>query len=146
MSLDEIPLFNADIEQQEVPAKVKELASAIKSSYGIIISTPEYNGTYSGIIKNTLDWLSRDSVATPLEGKPVLILSASPGGFGGAVANEDLRKLAVYLGMYPIPMPRIRISKVNTTLDENGTIIDQPLLAKLKLGVEELFKFSTKIF
>src|SRR4051812_23259552 len=76
-----IPVYDGDIEAAGIPEGVKKLGSMIQAANAIVISSPEYNGSIAGSLKNTIDWISRLR-PVPFEGKPVLLLGASPGGFG----------------------------------------------------------------
>lgn len=94
VDISKIPLFNEDLESNYIKELI-DLKSKIKEADGIIISSPEYNHTMTPIIKNTLDWLSRDD---SLLNKKVAIMSASLSFIGGARAQEDLKKLLLNLG------------------------------------------------
>ena len=90
----QIPLYDGDVEAVSgLPAGAARLAAAVKQADGVIISAPEYNASVSGVLKNAVDWISRDK-GDPLEGKPILLLSASPAMVGG---NRGLWHLRVPL-------------------------------------------------
>lgn len=76
-----LPVYDGDIEMGGLPDGVLKIAEAVKRADAIIISTPEYNGSISSPLKNTIDWLSRVK-PMPLEKKQILLLGASPGGLG----------------------------------------------------------------
>ena len=87
----DFPLYNGDVEEADgIPAAVKLLADQIAAADGVVISTPEYNQSFSGVLKNALDWVSRCEGA-PWKGKPVVIVSAAAGRAGGARAQYALR-------------------------------------------------------
>lgn len=87
----DVPLYNGDVEDADgVPAAVQRLADQIAAADGVVISTPEYNQSFSGVLKNALDWVSRTE-GNPWGGKPVAILSAAAGRTGGARAQFALR-------------------------------------------------------
>jgi len=80
----QFPLYGIDLENEiGIPSKVKELDNLIESVDGLIISLAEHNGSYTVAFKNVLDWLSRIDQKV-WKNKPMLLLSASPGGRGGA--------------------------------------------------------------
>ena len=89
-SLD-IPLYNADLEAQGTPADVIRLKQLMFEHPAWLICSPEYNGSYTALLKNTLDWASSpvkgdpdwSRGTEPFEGKVVGLLSASPGALGG---------------------------------------------------------------
>ena len=93
--LEGIPPFNQDIEQN-MPYKVREFKTKIREADGILIATPEYNFSVPGILKNAIDWASRPYGDNPFDGKPVAIMSASPGMLGGANAQFHLRQTCVF--------------------------------------------------
>ena len=78
----EIPVYDGDVESSGIPKGVKTLCAQIEQAQALIISSPEYNGSISGVMKNTLDWISRVK-PVPIAGKHVMLCAASPGAFGG---------------------------------------------------------------
>lgn len=87
----DVPLYNGDVEDADgVPASVQGLADQIAAADGVVISTPEYNQSFSGVLKNALDWVSRTE-GSPWQDKPVAIVSAAAGRAGGARAQYALR-------------------------------------------------------
>ena len=90
--LTDLPYFDQDLEATP-PATVTALRAQVEAADYLVIVTPEYNGAISGLLANTIDWLSRPVGDQPgvLAGKPVLAVAASPGGFGGARALVALR-------------------------------------------------------
>lgn len=90
--LGAIPPFNEDGEDGP-PASVADMRTAIAGADALLISTPEYNGSIPGQLKNALDWASRPYGQSVLTGKLVAVTSASPGEHGGAWAAEHLGKV-----------------------------------------------------
>ena len=128
--LEEVPPFNEDLEGGPAPVAVAELRSVIKDADGVLIATPEYNGSIPGQLKNALDWASRPRGAAVLEGKPVATLSASPSRRGGAWAQADLRKVLGVIGA-EIRGEEIAVPLIHEQFDENGGLVDQELRARL---------------
>jgi chromate reductase, NAD(P)H dehydrogenase (quinone) len=95
--LGAIPPFNEDGEH-DTPAAVADMRAAIAGADALLISTPEYNGSIPGQLKNALDWASRPYGDSVLTGKPVGVTSASPGDYGGAWAAEHLGKVLQIVG------------------------------------------------
>jgi len=88
--LTALPFFNQDLEGAP-PAEVVALREQVADADLLVVITPEYNGTISGLLGNAIDWLSRPYGAGVLRGKPVLAVAASPGEIGGARAVVALR-------------------------------------------------------
>lgn len=76
-----LPVYDGDIESAGLPENVKMLGQLIDEADALLIASPEYNGSISGALKNTVDWVSRLK-PMPLSGKPVLLMGTSPGGLG----------------------------------------------------------------
>ncbi len=98
-----IPLYDGDLEEKSgIPEKARKLKKMIQESDGILISTPEYNGSISAVLKNAIDWVSRKEVgdgdARIFSGKTFALMAASPGPGGGKGAIDHLRALVVRLG------------------------------------------------
>jgi chromate reductase, NAD(P)H dehydrogenase (quinone) len=87
--LDEVPLFDADLEADGLPPAVAALREALAEADGLLLASPEYNWSVSGVLKNAIDWLSRGP-ASPLDHKPTALLSAAGRG-GGARGLAHLR-------------------------------------------------------
>ena len=90
--LGDIPAYDQDLDDL-VPDSVAELKNAIAEADAILIATPEYNGSVPGFLKNALDWVSRPIAESPLRGKPVAVIGASPGQFGAIWAQRELKKV-----------------------------------------------------
>ena len=124
LDIAEIPLFNGDVETAGLPDAVRFVKDRIHATHGLLLASPEYNHTYSGVIKNTLDWLSRGP-DRPFPGKPVAVMAASPGNFGGLRAQTELRRLMLSLGAHVLPQPELVIPKAPTAFDADGMLIDE---------------------
>jgi chromate reductase, NAD(P)H dehydrogenase (quinone) len=135
--LEEVPPFNEDLEGGPVPVAVAELRSLINGADGVLIATPEYNGSVPGQLKNALDWASRPRGAAVLEGMPVATLSASPSRRGGDGAQADLRKVLGVIGA-ELRGEEIAVPRIHEQFDEDGGLVDQGLRAHLHSTVAAL--------
>jgi chromate reductase len=102
--LGAIPPFNEDGED-DTPASVADMRAAIAGADALLISTPEYNGSIPGQLKNALDWASRPYGDSVLTGKLVGVTSASPGDYGGVWAAEHLAKVLGIAGSQVLADP-----------------------------------------
>ncbi|MEU9984947.1 NAD(P)H-dependent oxidoreductase [Streptomyces sp. NPDC050856] len=141
--LDELPRFNEDLET-DPPATVRTMWQAIADADGLIVATPEYNGAVPGVLKNALDWASRPYGASVLPGHAAMVLSASPGVFGGIRAQSQLRELFALLNVYVVGGPQVAVPEVHTRLDhraEPGERLSDPttraMLTSLLHGLAE---------
>ena len=82
-----IPLYNADVEAHGFPEAVTRFRERIAAADALLIATPEYNYSIPGVLKNAIDWASRPPGNTPLDGKTVALMGASPGMMGTSRCN-----------------------------------------------------------
>lgn len=120
-----IPLYNADVESRGAPDAVGELRNAVRAADGLLIATPEYNHGVPGVLKNTIDWLSRPPQASALNGKPAAVMGASPGMTGTARAQSQLRQAFVFTNTYAMTQPEVLVARAHEKFDQAGTLIDQ---------------------
>lgn len=102
--LDRLPFYDGDVEAAGVPAAVRTLREAVAGADVLVVVTPEYNGTVPGMLGNAVDWLSRPHGGSVLQGKSVVVLSASPSGYGGIRAAEHLRTVLGFIGAEVAPV------------------------------------------
>jgi chromate reductase len=121
--LDGIPGFNQDHDQNP-PAEVVELKKRIRAADAVLISTPEYNYSIPGVLKNAIDWASRPYGDNAWSGKPVAIMGASIGRMGTARAQYHLRQVFVFLDMHPLNKPEVMIGEAADRFDSDGKLID----------------------
>lgn len=134
----DFPLYDGDAEAVGIPATVVELGDAIAAADALLIVTPEYNASIPGVLKNAIDWISRLK-SRPLQGKPVAIISGSPGARGGANAQEHLRTVLSLLRARILDQPRVTIAALNDKVDvANGQITDEPTREAIRAQVAAL--------
>jgi chromate reductase len=95
--LRDIPPFDED-EEDEAPEAVVQLRAAIAGADAVFFTTPEYNSSIPGALKNALDWVSRPFATNAMRNKPVAVIGASTGGFGAVWAQAELRKVLATMG------------------------------------------------
>ena len=132
LAIDALPHYNQDLDGVAPPPAVAAFKQAICAADGLVICTPEYNFGVPGVLKNALDWASRPAFASPLKGKPVLMMSASPAFTGGARAHSQLRETLVGALARVIARPPVVIAAVHTKLQQ-GRLADEP---NLKFALE----------
>ncbi|MDA2894525.1 NAD(P)H-dependent oxidoreductase [Mycolicibacterium sp. BiH015] len=90
--LGELPHYNEDIDTDNVPESVVALREAAARSGAALVVTPEYNGSIPGVLKNAIDWLSRPYGNSALKDKPLAVVGAALGQYGGVWAHDETRK------------------------------------------------------
>lgn len=92
--LAELPHYNQDIDGDQAPAEAQRLRSAVGGSDAVLIVTPENNGTIPGVLKDTIDWLSRPFGSSVFKDKPTAVIGTSAGRYGGVWALDETSKSA----------------------------------------------------
>ncbi|MGE0237993.1 MAG: NADPH-dependent FMN reductase [Parvibaculaceae bacterium] len=123
VTLRGVPLYDGDEEDKHgVPASVKALQDKVKQADGVIISTPEYNFSVPGVLKNGLDWMSRSG--NPFKWKRVGVMGASEGPVGTARSQYHLRQNLVGLEAITMPKPEIFVALAPSKF-ANGKLTDE---------------------
>lgn len=117
-----LPLYDGDLEETNgIPAEVQALSDQIKGAEAVIISTPEYNKSIPGVLKNALDWVSRTE-GKPWAGKPVAIMSATAGRAGGERAQFALRLCMMPFNTKIIQQPEALVAASFQAFDDDGAL------------------------
>ncbi len=136
-SLAELPLYNGDHDGEFAPEAAKTLKAAIAAADGIILASPEYNYGMSGVLKNALDWASRPAYSSVLKGKPILIITSSPGITGGVRAQNQIRQTMAATLSRVIAHPEVVITGVFKKIAE-GRLVDEATLTFVKAAVDSM--------
>jgi chromate reductase, NAD(P)H dehydrogenase (quinone) len=134
-----IPVYNDDVRVQGMPQSVTTLVEQITTADAVLISTPEYNYTIPGVLKNAIDWVSK-APDQPFRHKPVAVMGASMGAIGTARAQYDLRKVFVFLDAHVLNQPEIMIAAAHTKFDDGGHLTDdttRTLIGKQIVALKE---------
>lgn len=103
-----MPLYDGDLERTEgLPHKARELKALMVATDAFLLSCPEYNSSISGVLKNTIDWISRpqpdETRYIAFKGKVAGLLSASPGNLGGVRGLLTVRQVLTTVGVLVLP-------------------------------------------
>ncbi|GGW98122.1 NAD(P)H-dependent oxidoreductase [Streptomyces lomondensis] len=130
--LAEIPFYNEDIDVEgSVPAAAARLREAANAADGLILFTPEYNGTIPAVLKNAIDWLSRPYGAGALTGKPVAVVGTAFGQYGGVWAHDETRKSVGVAGGKVLEDVKLSIPGSMTRFAETHPADDAEVAAQL---------------
>jgi chromate reductase len=142
--LEGIPPYNMDLENK-MPERVKEFKEEIKVADAILIASPEHNYSIPGVLKNAIDWASRPPGDNSFDGKPVGIMSASPGMLGGARMQYHLRQTFVFLNMYPVNKPEFIVTFAAEKIDDKGRVRDEKTREKIKELLGSLIAWTREL-
>ena len=131
--LKAVPPYDADDDYGLVgrAESLRALDAAIRDADVVLFSTPEYNHSIPGALKNALDWLSRPLAESPLRGKPVAVVGASTGIFGAVWAQAELRKVLSAIGARVVDR-ELPVGLATDAFGDDGRLADHDL--ELSLG------------
>jgi chromate reductase len=134
-----LPLYDNDLELADgIPDEVQRLADQIAAAEAVVISTPEYNQSFSGVLKNALDWVSRVK-GNPWRDKPVALMAAAAGRSGGARAAYALRLAMTSFRPRLLTGPEILLADARNQFDDDGRITSeryQRIIGELAEGLK----------
>lgn len=144
-SIREIPLYDGDVEDElGLPAPVQRLKDRLAEADGLLIVTPEYNNSVPGVLKNTIDWLSRpaDDIARVFRGRPVAIMGATPGKGGTALSQAAWLPVVRFLGMRPWCESAVLVSEAGRVFDRDGRVVESATRDRIRAFVEGFAAFA----
>jgi len=127
--LVQVPAFNED-RVAERPEPVDRLWDAVAEADGVLISTPEYNSSIPGVLKNALDWLSRPLIESPLRNKPAAVIGASTSMFGAVWSQAETRKVLGAIGARVLDR-ELPVPSADEQFDEAGRLVEKEVEQEL---------------
>jgi chromate reductase, NAD(P)H dehydrogenase (quinone) len=134
-----VPPYDEDIDTAVAPPAVARLRRAIRRADGLLISTPEYNASVPGVLKNAIDWASRPFPDNALRAKPVAVIGASTGLFGAVWAQAELRKSLRHTGAHVLD-DELPVGVADNAFADDHTLADEELSRQLGELVSSLVR------
>ena len=124
-----LPIMDENLEARDgLPENARKLKTLFKAHAGLLLACPEYNSSITPLLKNTLDWISRqdgaESGAVPYRNKVVALVSASDGRWGGMRGLRHVREILTTLGCVVLP-DQYMLSAAESAYDETGRFKDE---------------------
>jgi chromate reductase len=142
--LEQIPLYDADREAMGEPEVVAALKKAIGEADALLVSTPEYNYSIPGVLKNAIDWASRPAGRSVLNRKPAALMGASPGMSGTMRAQLALRQSLLFTETYLLPKPEVYVARCQEKFDAAGNLTDEPTRKAVRQLLEALAEWAAR--
>jgi chromate reductase len=134
--LAELPAFNPDREDNDLPAAVADLREDIRASDGLLFSTPEYAGGLPGAFKNLLDWTVGDDRPGSIYEKPVAWVNVA--ARGAPNAHESLRKVLGYVNAAIVEPACLAVPVTGAMVNVEGLMADEAMVRRLTASLERL--------
>jgi chromate reductase len=134
-----VPPYDEDDERDRAPAAVEQLRHAVADADAVFFSTPEYNSSIPGQLKNAIDWLSRPVGSGVLMNRPVAVIGASTGMFGAVWSQAELRKALAAAGARVVE-GEVAVAHAHTRFDEGGRLTDPVIAEQVREVVETLIR------
>lgn len=119
-----LPHYNEDLEKTALPVNVAQARDLVARSDAVVLVVPEFNHGIPGVLKNTLDWLSRPAHNSCMKDKPVFFATVSPGALGGVRAQYQLRETLFSMLCRVVALPEIAVTHVGQKVTD-GRLVDQ---------------------
>lgn len=143
VEIGNLALYNQDFDDEgNVPAEWTAFREQIGAKDAYVFVTPEYNRSFPAVLKNAIDIGSRPFGSNAWGGKPIAVISVSPGKPGAFGANHHLRQVATVLDMYTMQQPEAYIGGINEMMDENGKVTSDSLNGFLKTLATSFAKWT----
>ena len=142
VSIEDIPLYNADLDlpaAKQRPESVEHFRKMLTDADGILISSPEYNYSIPGGLKNAIDWASRGE-DSPLLRKPIAVIGATTGLWGTARMQVAFHNVFLFLDMKPVYKPEVLVAQAEKKFSKDGNLIDELAKKLVKQKLEALKK------
>jgi chromate reductase len=135
--LRDVPPYDEDDDVEPAPPAVAALRAALAGADAVLFSTPEYNSSVPGQLKNALDWASRPLASNVLRNVPVAVVGASTGAFGAVWAQAELRKVLAAAGARVVE-GEVAVGHAHQKLAADGALLDENLREQLAEVVDGL--------
>ena len=141
-----LPLFNEEIEPEENPI-LNDLRGLFAAADGLLIASPEYNGSLTPALKNVIDWVSRPNKNTGYTPRyaqqTAAIIATSPGGLGGLRGLTHVREILTNLGTLVVPS-QVAVPNAYEAFDENGKLVNSAMQDRLAMTVEQFLAVTQR--
>jgi NAD(P)H-dependent FMN reductase len=132
-----LPLYDGDLEAGEgLPDNAHKLKALFRNHHGLLLACPEYNGSITPLLKNTIDWVTRpagsdEPMLAAFDGKTAALVSASPGALGGLRGLAHVRQILSGIRVHVIPQQHA-LARAGDAFDSRGTLSDPSTDATVK--------------
>ena len=126
-----VPPYDEDDDRDPTPAAVAQLRASVAGADALFFSTPEYNSSIPGQLKNAVDWLSRPIASNVLRNKPVAVVGASTGMFGAVWSQAELRKTLAAAGARVVD-GEVAVGHAHTRFDDGGGLNDPTIAEQVR--------------
>ena len=142
----QLPIYHGDLESESgIPENVYKLRELFSEHEGMLIASPEYNNSVSPLLKNVIDWVSRDGGKdVAFKGKVAAVVSTSPGRLGGLRGLSHIRAILSGVGVHVIPQ-QYALPNSKEAFDKEGNLVPGPHVDQLKTLVKALVETTNKL-
>ena len=144
VDIGQLPFINQDLEN-DLPQSVKDLHENIRKADAVFFATPEYNRSYSPVIKNAIDWGTRPEGNNLWDSKPAGVIGCSPFNLGAFGAVNHLRQVMMHVNLLPLQQPEFYLSEIAKALDEYGNMISDEAQKHIEAYWQAFEKWIKKI-
>jgi chromate reductase, NAD(P)H dehydrogenase (quinone) len=142
--LADLPMYNDDTQGEDAPEAVKRFKAKVAEADALLLATPEYNWSVPALLKNAIDWASRQP--NVLEGKPIALMGASVGNFGTVRVQMHWRQIFAYTGSFVLVKPDVFIFRAQERFDAEGNLTDESTRQQISALLEALHLWVRRLY
>lgn len=142
INIGDLSFYNPDAEPD---GQARQFWEAMRKADALVFFTPEYNGSIPAVLKNAIDWASRDPRGSSLAGKPSVVLGASQGLFGTLRSQLHLRQILSFIDADLVQRPEVLISEAHLKLEPRGQLNDPTAERLMRQLSENLYQRVTRL-
>jgi chromate reductase len=139
----DLPLVNQDLENAPLDRRILDLQAAIRDANVVVLGSPEYNASFSPVLKNAIDWATRPQGTNCWQDKIVVLLAASPGALGGARGLIQVRTVLSGLRAWVIP-EQVQCGAAHQAFAASGKLTVEPVRKQIAGAVQGLETFAKR--
>ncbi|NYT35013.1 NAD(P)H-dependent oxidoreductase [Rhizobium sp. WYCCWR 11128] len=144
VDLSNVPLYNDDL-WETVPESILELKRRISEADGVLFVSPEYNRSFTPVLKNAIDWGTRPYGKNVFSNKPGAVVGTSPGAIGSAVGQSQLRTVLASIHVVTMGQPEVYLSWKEDLFDADLNIVNESTRGFLETWVDHFARWIDRM-
>jgi len=143
-----MPLFDEDVEREGIPEPARAFREQLLAHHGFLIACPEYNSSITPLLKNAIDWASREAPGKPslaaYQNRTAALVSASPGQLGGLRGLVTVRSILGNIGVLVLP-GQVAVPRAHEAFDEQGRLKEAKQAESIEKLAAELVSVTRRL-
>ncbi len=141
LSKDELPIFGTDeTDERKLTQTIQHISQQLRQGDALLFVTPEYHGSFSGVLKNALDYFWAE-----FQKKAIGVVAVSSGKFGGINAANQLQQVILSLGGIALPA-KLLVPEIHASFDDDSEPLHDHVVTRTEKFLDEFLWFADAIY